>query len=564
MKSELTVNSWIALVRDRAESVARSHDAGQLHLRAQDEESLRDSWEVDGCAWIRLKANHWVQAVDLVPRELREQLPLDLPLDLTAARSKLRGTRPSLDAVQIDLHQLGALVCRYTTGKGLGDYIRSPRAKANLPLDVRILIERACGIDGQTRFENVREFLGSLSRIESESQISEKRDSAGSQREWKSALPSRLGQYELLSQIGSGGMGEVHLARDSSLGRQVAIKLLPQELARQDDFVRRFYSEAAAAARVIHPNVIPIHFIGEDLGYHYFVMPFIEGETLAQRLRRQGHLSPTETVRIASDVLNGLQAAHDHNLIHRDIKPGNVLLERCTGRAIVADFGLVKSATDGVGRTATGVILGTADYMSPEQGRGHPIDHRSDLYAMGIMLYQMLSGRLPFAADSLTAMIFQHVYERPIPLPELSREIPEQFWCIVRCLLAKSPALRYASARQVRDDLIAAGKNRPLPSRSDQINPEELWLPTPTTNFGEERPRIVNAPVLDDNSHCDIDYATPKRANDLINWIRSLFFRGPSDVLALEGTSQQADGVIAEYERRHSSCSRSSRRETQS
>lgn len=170
---------------------------------------------------------------------------------------------------------------------------------------------------------------------------------------------------------------------------------------------------------------------------------------------------------------------------------------------------------------------------------------------MGIMLYQMLSGRMPFAADSLTAMIFQHVYERPIPLTELSREIPEPFWHVVRCLLAKSPALRYASARQVRDDLVAAGQNRPLPSKADQIDSEQLWLPTPASKLGDEKPRIVHAPVLDDHFHGDIDYTTLDERNDFFNWLRSLFLhRGRHDALALEGTSQQADGAIAEYERR--------------
>ena len=365
-------------------------------------------------------------------------------------------------------------------------------------------------------------------------------------------VPGCLGAYELRDRIGAGGMGEVYLGYDWTLGRRVALKVLPAELARHTDFVQRFYTEASAAARLMHPNVIPIHFIGEDQGRHFFVMPYIEGESLAARLSRQGRLSVDEALPIVDDLLSGLAAAHAQGLVHRDIKPGNILLEAPSGRAVVADFGLVKSLGDAGGRTATGVVLGTVDYMAPEQSRGRTVDHRCDLYAVGVLLYQMLSGRLPFAADSPTGMIFEHAYERPAALPELVPDFPLRLWLVVARLMAKSPDVRYASAQEVRDDLQAILRKRPLPSGTERLDPEAFWRPMPGRSDNRPLSVIVETPTFDG------ELEEPALRPSAGGWWDRLRERSkdwwasrrPEWAAALETTQQQADGAIAEYQHR--------------
>src|SRR5262249_39004383 len=198
---------------------------------------------------------------------------------------------------------------------------------------------------------------------------------------------------------------------------------------------------------------IQIHSIDEDAGHHFFVMQFVEGESLADLLHRRGKLSVEETLAIVEQALAGLAAAHDKGMVHRDIKPGNILLDGHNRRALLADFGLVKSLeTSATGHTATGVVMGTVDYISPEQGRGQTVDGRSDLYSMGVLLYQMLAGRLPFEADNPTALIFQHVYEQPPPLAKTAAHVPIALVSIVEKLLAKLPADRHQTADEVLAD----------------------------------------------------------------------------------------------------------------
>src|SRR5262249_41918538 len=201
---------------------------------------------------------------------------------------------------------------------------------------------------------------------------------------------------------------------------------------------------------------IQIHSIDEDAGHHFFVMQFVEGESLADLLHRRGKLSVEETLAIVEQALAGLGAAHEQGMVHRDIKPGNILLDTRHRRALLADFGLVKSLeSSATGHTATGVVMGTVDYIAPEQGRGQVVDARSDLYSMGVLLYQMLSGRLPFEADNPTALIFQHVYEPPPPLSKTAPHVPPALASIIEKLLAKSPADRHQSAEDVLADLRA-------------------------------------------------------------------------------------------------------------
>lgn len=365
----------------------------------------------------------------------------------------------------------------------------------------------------------------------------------------------RLGGYEIGELVGRGGMGDVYRATDLALRRKVAIKILPAELARQSEFVHRFYAEASAAARLSHPHIIRIYQIAEEQGRHFFVMPFVEGGSLAGRLRRETRLAIPEASRLVSEVLDGLGAAHAQGMIHRDIKPGNILLDRHS-RAVVADFGLVKLLAEGGGgrggggggqRTITGVILGSVDYMSPEQGRGQPVDGRSDLYSVGVLLYQMLSGSLPFSADSPTGMIFQHVYEKPVPLPKRVPEVLPALWAVVARLLAKNPAKRYSSSAAVLDDLVACRENRPLPSGTHTQDFDEFWRPLRTISRQGQSGLLV----------CEPEFAADPVVPDglQLRWWQKLLkplvdawrARSPAFLDRLSKTQRQVDSAVSEY-----------------
>jgi formylglycine-generating enzyme required for sulfatase activity/tRNA A-37 threonylcarbamoyl transferase component Bud32 len=312
------------------------------------------------------------------------------------------------------------------------------------------------------------------------------------------ALPFTLaGAYEVTDRIGQGGMGDVYLAYEGALDRKVAIKILPADLARSPEFVRRFQAEATAAAKLAHPNVIRIHRIGEDAGRHFFVMDYVAGESLAGLLERRSTLTVAEALAIAEHVLAGLAAAHEQGLVHRDVKPGNILLETAHRRALLADFGLAKVLESSATRmTATGVVVGTLDYLSPEQGRGQPIDGRSDLYSLGVVLYRMLSGRLPFAAEDAMGLIFQHVNEPPPPLAETAPHVPRQVAAIVERLMAKSPVDRYQNAAQVLADVhstraasIASGTKS-----ESALLPQSLLRRVPTDWWGRVRAGVISQP----------------------------------------------------------------------
>src|ERR1041384_259861 len=207
------------------------------------------------------------------------------------------------------------------------------------------------------------------------------------------------GTYTIEGEVGRGGMGVVYRARDERLQRRVAIKVLPPELAFQQDIRQRFTREAQTAARLSHPHIVPIHTVGEGMGLVYFVMGYVDGESVAARIRRRGRLPVEEARRIMKETADALSAAHALSVIHRDIKPDNILLEGTRGRVVVTDFGIAKalSATSGSTLTSAGVAIGTPSFMSPEQAAGErEIDGRSDIYSLGVVAYQMLTGDLPF------------------------------------------------------------------------------------------------------------------------------------------------------------------------
>ncbi len=255
--------------------------------------------------------------------------------------------------------------------------------------------------------------------------------------------------YELDREIGRGGMGIVYLARDRRLKRQVAIKLLPPELAFRSEIRSRFLKEAETAAQLSHPNIVPIYSVDEREGLVYFVMAFVDGENLAVRLHREGALSPDEARRILLEVARALAYAHERGVVHRDIKPDNILTSASDGSVMVTDFGIARAVSEGADArlTATGMAIGTPAYMSPEQSMGErQIDGRSDLYSLGVVGYQMLSGDLPFSAASTPALLVKQISEHPTPLSDRCPRAPADLARAVMLMLEKDPANRFATA----------------------------------------------------------------------------------------------------------------------
>ena len=255
--------------------------------------------------------------------------------------------------------------------------------------------------------------------------------------------------YELEEEIGRGGMGIVYRARDRRLKRDVAVKLLPPELAYRSDIRSRFLREAETAAQLGHPNIVPIFSVGEDEKVVYFIMAYVQGDNLAKILHDHGPMDPEEARRIIRDVADALAYAHARKVVHRDIKPDNILIDSETGRVMVTDFGIARAVTETAGSrlTATGMALGTPAYMSPEQAAGdREIDGRSDLYSLGIVGYQMLSGELPFQAPNTPAMLVKHLSEIPRPITDLCPNVPDDLARAVMMCLEKRPEDRLPSA----------------------------------------------------------------------------------------------------------------------
>ena len=258
--------------------------------------------------------------------------------------------------------------------------------------------------------------------------------------------------YEIDSEIGRGGMGIVYCAKDSRLKRNVAIKLLPPELAFRTDIRSRFLREAETAAQLSHPNIVPIYNVEEKDNLVYFIMAFIAGDNLATRLQRMGALDPAEVRKILKEVADALAYAHKRNVVHRDIKPDNILLDTDSGRAMVTDFGIARALTDtGDSRlTATGMAIGTPAYMSPEQSAGElDIDGRSDLYSLGVVGYQMASGDLPFNAPNTPSMLVKHLSEMPVPVDQRRPDLPTDLSRAIMMMLEKDPANRFPDAQSV-------------------------------------------------------------------------------------------------------------------
>jgi serine/threonine-protein kinase len=255
-------------------------------------------------------------------------------------------------------------------------------------------------------------------------------------------------------------MADVYLAEDTQLGREVALKILHPQYAGDDQFVERFKREALSAAKLQHPNIVQIYDSGKAGDFNFIVMEYVEGRSLKDYLSEEGPLEIRDAARIAGEVLTALAYAHRSGLVHRDIKPGNILMSN-DGKVQVTDFGIARAAAEGASTmTQTGTILGTAYYLSPEQAQGLPLDGRSDIYSLGVVLYEMLSGRRPFEGDSPVSIAYKHVRESARPPSNHRSDIPRPLEAIVMNALAKRPEDRYSSAALMRRDLEAftAGK----------------------------------------------------------------------------------------------------------
>ena len=269
------------------------------------------------------------------------------------------------------------------------------------------------------------------------------------------------GEYSLQRELGRGGMGVVYLARDVQLDRDVAIKVLPSHLARTGESRERFLREARTAAGLSHPHIVPIHRVGEAGGFVFFVMSYIEGETLGERLRSSGPLPPGEATRVLREVAWALAYAHGRGIVHRDVKPDNILLEAGTGRALVTDFGIAHGGRSPGPQTDPGKIMGTAHFMSPEQAASEPIDGRSDLYALGVVGYLAVSGRLPFESTNLPALLVRQVAEAAPSVLRAAPGLPPALGAAIDRCLARDPAGRFPDGEAMAAALAPAPDTRP-------------------------------------------------------------------------------------------------------
>src|SRR5262245_2179776 len=335
------------------------------------------------------------------------------------------------------------------------------------------------------------------------------------------AVSTRLGPYEILGSLGSGGMGEVYRARDSRLERDVAIKVLPERLAQDPMALARFHREARAVAALSHPNIISIHDVGNEQGTIFVVMELLEGETLGRRLQRSA-LEWREALTILTAVADGLTAAHAKSIIHRDIKPENVFLT-AGGGVKVLDFGLARqgkatTAHPGIGTTTAfetqvGLILGTVAYMAPEQVRGQQADARSDVFALGCVLFETVTGQRPFQGDTPADVMAAILHNTPPLLSESGRSRPAALDRVISRCLEKDPTRRFASAAEVAVALKAIARD-PALQGSDRPQETETFVQPGGPRL---MPSVAVLPFVNMSSDPENEYFSDGLAEELIN-----------------------------------------------
>ena len=293
-------------------------------------------------------------------------------------------------------------------------------------------------------------------------------------------IGKQLGNYQIVGELGRGGMAVVYRAFQPSLNRYVAIKVLPPHLGLDREFVERFQREALASAKLRHPNIVVIHDVGHQQGIYFIVMELLEGRTLKQIIEQEGALSIERAHRIAEQVAAALDYAHQQGLVHRDVKPANIFIGK-NDHTTLTDFGIAKAASEAQQLTRTGMLMGTPEYMSPEQAEGEGIDYRTDLYALGVVLYQMLVGQVPFRGTTPHAILHAVIYEAPVPLRQVRPDLPPAIETVVLQAIAKRPERRYQSGAELVEALAKAPASRaqPLivpPARS--VSPTAARRPT--------------------------------------------------------------------------------------
>jgi serine/threonine-protein kinase len=319
------------------------------------------------------------------------------------------------------------------------------------------------------------------------------------------------GRYELGELIGYGGMAEVHRGRDARLGRDVAIKMLRADLARDPSFLNRFRREAQAAAGLNHPSIVSVYDTGEDIGpdgtsQPFIVMEYVEGRTLRDILKAEGRLPARRAMEIVADVCGALEFSHRNGLIHRDIKPANVMITQA-GAVKVMDFGIARTlADDAATQTQTANVIGTAQYLSPEQARGETVDGRSDVYSTGCLLYELVTGVPPFQGDSPVAVAYQHVRENAVAPTQRVPDLPRVLDSIVMKSIAKNTLNRYQSAADMRSDLQRALADQPVSAEAVMTDAERTQFIARTP----DRPRPAPVPVAEP------EYEEPERRTGLI------------------------------------------------
>lgn len=303
------------------------------------------------------------------------------------------------------------------------------------------------------------------------------------------------GRYEILEEIGKGGMAHVYKAHCRLLNRTVAVKVLRGDLEGGDEFIERFNTEAQSAAGLTHPNIVSIYDVGEDKGCHYIVMEYIDGITLKEYIKKKGKIPCREAAYIAEQICAALEAAHEKNIVHRDIKPHNIMITS-DNRVKVTDFGIARASTNATMQVGDS-ILGSVHYISPEQARGGYVDCKSDIYSLGIVLYEMLTGKVPFESDSPVAVAMKHLEERPVPPCEIDPEIPAELQEIVMKAISKETRNRYQTITSMKSDLEAIMPR--LPGDDEERVPQE-------TEPAEQEPRsdeAVPAEEADDEDYDD-------------------------------------------------------------
>ncbi|MBF9128893.1 Stk1 family PASTA domain-containing Ser/Thr kinase [Plantactinospora sp. S1510] len=322
------------------------------------------------------------------------------------------------------------------------------------------------------------------------------------------------GRYQVGELLGYGGMAEVHRGRDLRLGRDVAIKMLRTDLARDDTFQMRFRREAQNAASLNHPAIVAVYDTGEEIAptgetLPFIVMEFVNGRTLKEVLAAEGRLQPRRALEITADVCAALEFSHRHGIIHRDIKPGNVMMT-LNGQVKVMDFGIARALASGATTmTQTSAVIGTAQYLSPEQARGEAVDARSDVYAAGCVLFELICGHPPFVGDSPVSVAYQHVREDPPAPSDINRDVTPPIDAIVLKALSKNPLNRYQSAGEMRADLLRAAAGRPVMATPVMREDETMAMsqtatrpmqggnrPMPPARVGDARRRRASAWVL--------------------------------------------------------------------